>query len=95
MNLKKNSRKYLTGLAAGLLALLFLPHANIPGLGGQRTAEAGFFSNDLQIFEEVMDLVSEKYVYPPDHKKLFTAAIEGMVKNADSVSTDKLLPIPL
>jgi len=84
MNLKKNSRKYLTGLAAGLLALLFLPHANIPGLGGQRTAEAGFFSNDLQIFEEVMDLVSEKYVYPPDHKKLFTAAIEGMVKNADS-----------
>lgn len=27
-----------------------------------------------------MDLVSEKYVYPPDHKKLFSAAIEKMVK---------------
>ncbi len=70
-------------LGLGLFALLFLPPVNIP-VGLQGTADAGFFNNDLEIFEEVMDLVSEKYVYPPDHKKLFSAAIEGMIKNADS-----------
>ena len=43
-------------------------------------AHAGFFNNDLEIFEEIVDLVAEKYVYSPDHKKLFTAAIEKMIK---------------
>ena len=66
---------------AGLLAFLCLPQANILGPGG--LANAGFFNSDLEIFEEVMDLVSTKYVYPPDHKKLFSAAIEGMIKNVD------------
>ena len=28
-------------------------------------AEAGFFSNDLELFEEVVDLVGDKYVYVP------------------------------
>lgn len=48
------------------------------------TAHAGFFDNDLETFEEIVDLVTEKYVYPPDHKKLFSSAIEQMVKTADS-----------
>ncbi len=85
MNPDKNLRKYSLGLVAGVFALLCLPHVNILGSASFKgTADAGFFNSDLEIFEEVMDLVSEKYVYPPDHKKLFSAAIEGMIKNADS-----------
>ena len=33
------------------------------------TAYAGFFNHDLETFEEIIELVSEKYVYSPDHKK--------------------------
>ena len=40
------------------------------------TAHAGFFNNDLETFEEIINLVANKYVYSPDHKKLFAAAIE-------------------
>ena len=43
-------------------------------------AHAGFLNNDLETFEEIVDLVAEKYVYSPDHKKLFTAAIENLIK---------------
>jgi carboxyl-terminal processing protease len=50
------------------------------------TAHAGFFNNDLETFEEIIELVSEKYVYSPDHKKLFSAAIKKMVKTADSAN---------
>ena len=50
------------------------------------TAHAGFFNNDLETFEEIIELVSEKYVYSPDHKKLFSAAIEKMVKTADTAN---------
>jgi C-terminal processing protease CtpA/Prc len=83
--MKRNFRKYPLILVAGLLALLCLPQVHTLGpVNGQGTADAGFFNNDLETFEEVIDLVSEKYVYPPDHKKLFTAAIEEMIKNADS-----------
>lgn len=79
----KNFRKYTLGLLVGLLALLSLPQVNILGPAGG-IADAGFFNNDLEIFEEVVDLVSEKYVYPPNHKKLFASAIEGMIENVDS-----------
>ena len=48
------------------------------------TAHAGFFNNDLETFEEIINLVANKYVYSPDHKKLFSAAIKQMVKTADS-----------
>jgi len=83
--MKRNFRKYPLILVAGLLALLCLPQVHTLGpVNFQGTADAGFFNNDLETFEEVIDLVSEKYVYPPDHKKLFTAAIEEMIKNADS-----------
>ena len=85
MNPNKNLKKYSFGLVAGIFALLCLPYFNILGFASFKgTVNAGFFNNDLEIFEEVIDLVSEKYVYPPDHKKLFSAAIEGMIKNADS-----------
>jgi carboxyl-terminal processing protease len=50
------------------------------------TAHAGFFDNDLETFEEIIELVSEKYVFSPDHKKLFSAAIEKMVKAANSAN---------
>jgi len=86
MNPKTNSRKYAFSLIAGLFALLCLPQVYTLGPANFKgTADAGFFNNDLEIFEEVIDLVSEKYVYSPDHKKLFSAAIEGMIKSADSM----------
>jgi carboxyl-terminal processing protease len=44
-----------------------------------RSAHAGFFSNELEVFEEVIDLVAERYVYPPDFKKLYAASIEQML----------------
>jgi carboxyl-terminal processing protease len=50
------------------------------------TAHAGFFDNDLETFEKIIELVSEKYVFSPDHKKLFSAAIEKMVKAANSAN---------
>jgi carboxyl-terminal processing protease len=82
---KKNFLKYFSGLVAGVFVLLCLPEINIPGQNLFRgTADAGFFNNDLEVFEEVIDLVSEKYVYPPDHKKMFTAAIEGTTNEAEN-----------
>ncbi|MBT6717218.1 MAG: S41 family peptidase [Nitrospina sp.] len=71
----------LSGL---ILFLLALPASNTNWSYLSSTAHAGFFNNDLETFEEIVDLVSEKYVYSPDHKKLFSAAIEKMVKTVDS-----------
>ncbi|GJL77548.1 MAG: peptidase S41 [Nitrospinaceae bacterium] len=45
-------------------------------------AHAGFFNNDLELFDEVIDLIAEKYVYPPNFKKLFSVAIEEMLTAA-------------
>ena len=81
--MKPNKRflKYSIGLLIGLLALLCLPQVNNLGpVGFRGIANAGFFNNDLEVFEEVLDLVSEKYVYSPNHKKLFSSAIEEMIK---------------
>ncbi|PIR00370.1 MAG: peptidase S41 [Nitrospinae bacterium CG11_big_fil_rev_8_21_14_0_20_45_15] len=47
------------------------------------SAHAGFFDRDLELFEETVELVAEKYVYPPNFKTLFEGAIEGMVKSID------------
>ncbi len=52
------------------------------------SAHAGFFDRDLELFEETVDLVAEKYVYPPNFKKLFDGAIENMVK---SIEDEKLV----
>lgn len=46
-------------------------------------AHAGFFDDDLDVFDEVLELVADNYVYPPDFKKLFAAAIDAMVKTAE------------
>ncbi|MBT5028881.1 MAG: S41 family peptidase [Nitrospinaceae bacterium] len=84
-NQKNSFLKSLMGLVVAGVVLLYLPQVHIPWLTPlQGTADAGFFNNDLEVFEEVIDLVSEKYVYPPDHKKLFSAAIEAMIKEAGS-----------
>ncbi len=81
--LTRTSRRWVL-FPALILFLWALPltGSNSPYISS--TAHAGFFNNDLEIFEEIVDLVAEKYVYSPDHKKLFTAAIEKMVKIVDS-----------
>ncbi|MEK9628860.1 MAG: S41 family peptidase [Nitrospinota bacterium] len=48
--------------------------------------KSDFFNKDLESFEEVLDLVTEKYVYSPDPKQLFSAAIEKMVNAGDSTN---------
>ncbi len=42
-------------------------------------AQASFFNKELEIFEEVLDLVADKYVYPPDYRKLFGSVINAML----------------
>ena len=88
-----SSRKIAALLTATLLGLFLL----FPAGGGKpvsallSTAEAGFFSNDLELFEEVVDLVGDKYVYPPDYKKMFMASIDEMVRALDDeniITTD-------
>lgn len=46
-------------------------------------AHAGFFDDDLDVFDEVLELVADNYVYPPDFKKLFTAATDAMLKTVE------------
>ncbi len=88
-----SSRKIAALLTATLLGLFLL----FPAGGGKpvsallSTAEAGFFGNDLELFEEVVDLVGDKYVYPPDYKKMFMASIDEMVRTLDDeniITTD-------
>ena len=75
------SKKIFSVLTAALLGLflLFPPGGTNLGPAFFPNAEAGFFSNDLELFEEVVDLVGDKYVYAPDYKKMFTASIDEMV----------------
>ncbi len=71
-------------LPALIIFLWALPAPSLKWSPLISTAHAGFFNNDLETFEEIINLVANKYVYSPDHKKLFFAAIEQMVKTADS-----------
>ena len=48
-----------------------------------KPAHAGFFDDDLDAFDEVLELVAANYVYPPDYKKLFTAAIDEMMRTVE------------
>ena len=75
------SKKIFSVLTAALLGLflLFPPGGTNLGPAFFPNAEAGFFSNDLELFEEVVDLVGDKYVYAPDYKKMFMASIDEMV----------------
>jgi len=61
------------------LFLLFPVGGVKPAYISLTNAEAFFFSNDLELFEEVIDLVGDKYVYTPDYKKMLIASIDKMV----------------
>jgi len=84
------SKKIFSVLTAALLGLFLLFPAGGTNLGPAffPNAEAGFFSNDLELFEEVVDLVGDKYVYAPDYKKMFGASIDEMVQalNDENIS---------
>ncbi|MGV7220052.1 MAG: S41 family peptidase [Nitrospinales bacterium] len=83
---KTYSTKISKCLAAGLLVIfIFAPSLFIPSHSlHDGKAYAGLFNDDLEVFEEVMDLIADKYVYPPDFKKIYSAAIKGMVTKAGS-----------
>ena len=78
-------KKIASLVAAILLGALLI----FPNYGGKsflifsHTAEAGFFSNDLELFEEVVDLVGGKYIHPPDYRKIFMASINEMIETLD------------
>jgi carboxyl-terminal processing protease len=75
------SLKILLGMAFVLLAVFLVnPIGFQSGPFQARPAHAGFFDDDLDIFDEVLELVADNYVYPPDFKKLFTAATDAMLK---------------
>ena len=81
---KKSSLKYLLGTLFVLLAFFLAnPTGFQSGIFQAPPAHAGFFDDDLDIFDEVLELVADNYVYPPDFKKLFTAATDAMVKTAE------------
>lgn len=75
------SRKFLWGMTLVILTLFLANPLGFQSTGPFKTqsAHAGFFNDDLEIFEEVLYLVARNYVYPPDYKKLFTTAIDKMV----------------
>ena len=83
LKLKNKLQKWVL-LPALIIFLWALPAPSLKWSPLISTAHAGFFNNDLETFEEIINLVANKYVYSPDHKKLFAAAIEQMVKTADS-----------
>jgi carboxyl-terminal processing protease len=78
------NKRLLGCIGAFLLTVLFV----IPS-GNSRVenvlipdAHAGFFNKDLELFDEVIDLIADKYVYPPNFKRLFAAAIDEMLATA-------------
>jgi len=77
--LQKKTAPLVTAMFLGLFLILPL-WSGKPFSFSPFNAEAGFFSNDLELFKEVVDLVGDKYIYPPDYKKMFTASIKKMVE---------------
>jgi len=77
--------RLLTALFLGLFLLLPGPSGDVQF---SNTAQAGFFNSDLEIFEEVVGLVADHYVYAPNYKKIFSGAIEEMTR---SVKADGLI----
>ena len=65
------------------LFLLFGPSRNNPFIS-VTPVQAGFFEDDLEIFEDVLMLVSKNYVYAPDYQRLFYSAIKEMVESINS-----------
>ncbi len=81
---RSNVKRFLGVLGAVFLAVILVLPAGFPKIGNSLVpyAHAGFFNQDLELFNEVVDLIAEKYVYPPDYKKLFSAAINEMINKA-------------
>ncbi len=72
--IQKRKKRYVGILTTVIVVIcLFLSISQT-----SRIAFAGFFDDDLEIFEEVFSLISDNYVYPPDYKKLYSSAIEEM-----------------
>jgi carboxyl-terminal processing protease len=82
------NKRFLGGLTVVLLTLLFVFPSGLPRVGKLMVpdAHAGFFNDDLELFDEVIDLIAEKYVYPPNFKKLFSVAIDEMLSTAGKES---------
>jgi len=81
---RKISLKLLLGMTFVLLAFFLVnPIGFQSGPFQAQPAHAGFFDDDLDVFDEVLELVTDNYVYPPDFKKLFTAAINAMVETVE------------
>lgn len=76
----KLSLKLFAGTALVLLTFFLADPLGFQTSGPfqPKAAHAGFFDSDLDTFDEVLDLVANHYVYPPDYKKLFAAAIDEM-----------------
>ena len=78
------SLKILLGMAFVLLAVFLTNPIGFQSSPFQaQPAHAGFFDDDLDVFDEVLELVADNYVYPPDFKKLFTAATDAMLKTVE------------
>lgn len=71
-NRKKRCAEVIATIVAVLCLSLFIFQTS-------NLAFAGFFDDDLEIFEEVFSLISDNYVYPPDYQKLYSSAIEEMI----------------
>ena len=80
--LYKKKGLLITTVLLGFLLLVPLGSKN-PLENFLTVAEAGFFDNELSLFDEVVDLVGDKYVYTPNYKKMLTASIEEMIKSLD------------
>ena len=81
----KTSLKLILVMIFVLLAFFLVNPIGFQSTGPFQTqpAHAGLFDDDLDIFDEVLELVADNYVYPPDFKKLFTSAIDAMVKTVE------------
>ncbi len=99
---RKLNLKLLMGTSFVLLAYFLVSPIGFQSTGPfqAQPAYAGFFDDDLDVFDEVLELVADNYVYPPDFKKLFTAAIDAMVKMVEkenltvtSVNSGKTLEV--
>ncbi len=69
-------------LVGAVLIVATAVFVNGPALRHAGLAHAGFFSQELETLEEVVDLVADKYVYPPNYRKLFEAGIRQMMVRA-------------
>ncbi len=81
----KSNLKIILGMAFVLFAFFLVNPLGFQSSGPFQTrpAHAGFFDDDLDAFDEVLELVADNYVYPPDYKKLFTAALNEMIRTVE------------